>query len=200
MRLRLPPGRSGKLWLRRRLGTARRGLDLLDRKLRILRREHDRLVLLSRETGREWARAAAEADAWTLRAALLGGERALRPAAGELTDVRLEWADVMGTSYPARVTCAFPPPPESLPLTAALVPARAACRTALQAAARHAAALAAARIVGAEVDATRRRIHALRERWVPALETALAELETALDELERADGIRVRRARREVPP
>nr|BFE79410.1 hypothetical protein GCM10020093_020110 [Planobispora longispora] len=61
----------------------------------------------------------------------------------------------------------------------------------------HAAALSAARVVENEVNATRRRIHALRERWVPALESAPADLETALDKLERADGVRVRRARRE---
>ena len=37
---------------------------------------------------------------------------------------------------------------------------------------------------------TERRIRALRQRWVPTLELALAARETALDETERADTIR----------
>ena len=37
----VPPGRAGRLWLQRRLETARRGAGLLDRKLRILQAQLD---------------------------------------------------------------------------------------------------------------------------------------------------------------
>ena len=35
----VPPGRAGRLWLTRRLQVARRGADLLNRKLQILQAE-----------------------------------------------------------------------------------------------------------------------------------------------------------------
>ena len=43
----VPPGRAGRLWLQRRLQVARRGADLLDRKLRLLADELGRLRTLS---------------------------------------------------------------------------------------------------------------------------------------------------------
>src|SRR6266566_9507160 len=79
--IRVPPGRAGRLWLRGRLQVAERGLDLLDRKLRILRREHERLALLAQRTGEAWEHACREAETWLLRAALLSGQRALRLSA-----------------------------------------------------------------------------------------------------------------------
>ena len=82
-RPRVPPGRAGRLWLRGRLATAERGLDLLDRKLRILRREQERLRLLERRTGEELRRRCGDADRWLLRAALLGGQRGLRLGTAE---------------------------------------------------------------------------------------------------------------------
>lgn len=48
----VPPGRAGRLWLRRRLAAAERAVELLERKLRILRAEQDRLALLAQRTGR----------------------------------------------------------------------------------------------------------------------------------------------------
>jgi V/A-type H+-transporting ATPase subunit D len=59
---------------------------------------------------------------------------------------------------------------------------------------RHAAATAAASTVDAEVTATRQRLRAIEDRWIPRLHAALAEVELALDELEHADGVRLRRA------
>jgi hypothetical protein len=67
--------RAGRLWLQRRLGIAERGLDLLERKLRILIREHERLASQAEQTGGEWAIACAGADAWTLRASRRGPPR-----------------------------------------------------------------------------------------------------------------------------
>jgi len=185
------------MWLRHRLATARRGIDLLDRKLRILRQERQRLVLRAERTGEEWHAACREADEWALRACLLGGRRAVRlaSAGGEPAEVRIDWVDAMGTSYPDEVTVTPPAPRPDAPVpgTAALVRARETAQAALEAAVRHAAALEAARIVTAEVAATSRRIHALRDRFVPRMERALADLELAIDETERTDGARVRR-------
>ncbi|WP_169947054.1 V-type ATP synthase subunit D [Microbispora sp. H11081] len=198
MRLPVPPGRAGRLWLRRRLAVLRRGLAVLDRKLRILRRERERLALHAARTGREWEAACRDADTWSLRAALLGGRRAVRLAAGGgLAEVSVDRVDAMGTSYPGRASFRAPEeddPAAPLPLTAALGPARDACRDALRAAVEHAAAKEAERIVAAEEEATGRRIRALRDHVLPRLEAALTEVELALDEMERADGARVRRA------
>ena len=41
---RIPPGRAGRMWLRRRLATAERGREQLDRKLRILLPDLQRLL------------------------------------------------------------------------------------------------------------------------------------------------------------
>jgi V/A-type H+-transporting ATPase subunit D len=176
-RPRVPPGRAGRLWLRGRLATAERGLELLDRKLRILRREQERLRLLERRTGEELRRSCGDAERWLLRAALLGGQRGL------------------GIRYPAEATCALPkpaPPPPAA--TAALGPATDAYRAALAAAVAHAAATAAVRVVDEEVAETRQRLRAIENRRIPRLHAALAELELSLDELEQADNARLRRA------
>lgn len=129
MRISVPPGRAGRLWLRRRLATAEHGLDLLDRKLRLLRQEQDRLAAVAAQTGERWAETMAEAEIWTFRVATLGGERALRlgASAGQI-HVEIDYADVMGTTYPCSVACHFPAAPEQPALTAALTPARSACQ------------------------------------------------------------------------
>ncbi len=197
MSTRIPPGRAGRMWLRHRLATARRGIDLLDRKLRILRQEQRRLTLRAERTGERWRAASREADTWALRACLLGGRRAVRLATTgeELAQVRVDWTDAMGAGYPDQVIVVPPSvrPDAPLPGTAALIRAREAAQTALEAAVRHAAAREAARIVTAEMTATARRIRALRDRFVPRLERALADLELSIDETERTDGARVRR-------
>ncbi|GLX03928.1 V-type ATP synthase subunit D [Microbispora sp. NBRC 16548] len=205
MTLRVPPGRAGRLWLRHRLAVLRRGLAVLERKLLILRRERERLTLLVERTGAEWEAACRAADVWSLRASLLGGRRAFRlagcgPLAQEgaeaRVEVRIEWADAAGTSYPGRAVVVWPAQDGSaaIPLTAALGPAVDACRTALAAAVAHAAAGEAERIVRAAETETGRRIRALRDHVLPRMEAALAAVELALDDMERADGARVRRA------
>jgi len=72
-RLAVPPGRAGRLWLVRRLETARSGAGLLDRKLRILQAELARRQRAAAQTARSWESGQADAQAWLLRAALLGG-------------------------------------------------------------------------------------------------------------------------------
>lgn len=189
---RVPPGRAGRLWLRRRLDTAERGLDLLDRKLRILRKEHERLALVAERTNAEWTAACADADAWLLRASLAGGRRSLRPAAG-LADVTVRWTHAMGTGYPEDASCRLPAAPPSLACSAALVRAREAYRIAIEAGVRHAAAHEAERILAREIAATRQRIRALKDRWIPRLTAAMAEIDLALDEMERSDAARLLR-------
>lgn len=197
MRLRIPPGRAGRMWLRRRLPAVRHGLDVLDKKLWILRREQDRLAQNAARTEAEWSAACRAADEWLRRVTRLGGRRAVRLAAGDhLAEVHVHWADAVGTSYPARVSCAFPDPGAAapLPITTALLPARNAYRAALRAGLEHAVAAEAARIVADEVASTNRRIRALKDRLLPLLEEALAAVELSLDEMERADIDRARRS------
>jgi V/A-type H+/Na+-transporting ATPase subunit D len=191
--LAVPPGRAGRLRLERRLQVARRGADLLDRKLRILQRELPVLRADAERAASDWARCAADANQWLLRAALLGGQRAIRLASGDArTEVDVGYAVTVGVPHPAAVTCTFPPPESwSGP---SLTAARQAHRAALQAAARSAAASAALRIMEAEAATTRLRLRAVKDRWIPLLEQARAELALAIDEQERADNARLRLA------
>ena len=192
-KLAVPPGRGGRIWLVRRLETARRGADLLDRKLRILQGELAGLQAVAAEAAAQWDRCQADARTWLLRAALLGGEGAIRLADdGQLADVRVSYATKMGVRYPETTTCVIPPT-----LTwdsPVLSRARQAHRAALEAAARHGAAIAAVRMVDDEVRATRYRLRAVRDRWIPTLEQALADTTFTIEELERADAARLRLA------
>lgn len=193
--VRHPPGRDGRLWLRRRLATARRGADLLDRKLRILRREEQRFAALAERTAGEWDRSCREAETWFLRAAVVAGVQGVRPdPALPAADVDVVWQSVMGVRYPASAAVRVPPshPQPPVDATAALPVAREAYRAAVQAAVAHAVADAAVRVVSAEIETTRTRVRAIRDRWVPRLEDALSALELALDESEREDGVRLR--------
>jgi V/A-type H+/Na+-transporting ATPase subunit D len=191
----LPPGRAGRIWLRRRLAVAQRGADLLDRKLRILRLEQQRYQLLAQRSAAAWTEAHREAETWLLRAALVGGERAIRLAADRVdAEVTITWTTTMGVSHPVRASCRIPerqltsPTPDST----ALVRAVAAYATALRAAVDHAVASAALRVVDAEVVATRRRVRAIDDRWIPRLTEAQRVLQFAIDEQEHEDGVRLR--------
>ena len=193
--LRVPPGRAGRVWLLGRLHTAERGLDLLDRKLRVLRREQERARLAAERTGAEWRRRCAEAEPWLLRAALLGGQRALRHAVpGETAQVQVTWAVVMGVRYPQQaVAHSGRPAPDAAPTgTTALVEAAATYRDALRAAADHAVAEETVRRLDAEVAATGRRLRAVEDRWIPRLRAALHRTELELEELDHAEGLRLR--------
>jgi V/A-type H+-transporting ATPase subunit D len=191
----VPPGRAGRLWLRRRLDTARRGVTLLDRKLRILRTEQERARLLADRTGARWRERSADAEKWLTRAALLGGEREIRlGTVPPLAEVTVTWGAVMGTRYPTGATCRpyEPTGTERRPGTAALAEAVDAYRAALRAAVEHAAAERACHVLDDEVAATRLRLRALTDRWLPRLEGALAALVQRLDENERAETVRIR--------
>jgi V/A-type H+-transporting ATPase subunit D len=194
-KLAVPPGRAGRIWLVRRLGTARRGADLLDRKVRVLEGELTRLQAAASQTAADWDRCQADAHVWLLRAALLGGERAMRLADdGQAADVTISYETTMGIRYPRQATCSIPPAAGwDGPVVAR---AREAHRAALAAAARHAAATAAVRVVDDEVRTTRYRLRAVQDRWIPRLEQALADVTFSLEEQERADTARLRLARR----
>ncbi len=197
---RVPPGRAGRIWLRRRLGTARRGRDQLDRKLRILQPEAQRQRIRAARSHEEWDRACAEVRRWTTRAALVSGQDGFRHAsARHLADVELSWATSMGVRYPSGASVVTAPEPGVAVDNAAVVPALGASRTALLAGVRAAAADEAVRRIEAEIDVTRRRLHALDRRWLPWLEDELARLELALDQAEHEDGIRLRRATAATP-
>ncbi len=189
----VPPGRAGRLWLTRRLRVAWRGADLLDRKLRILTDQLSGLRDAAAQTAAEWNRCCADAEQWLLRASLLGGQRAIRLAAdGQAADVTISYALTMGVRHPASAICLIPDPVtwDGTALTAT----RQAHRAALAAAVRHAAAAEALRVVEAEALVTRYRLRAVRDRWIPRLEQALAEVTFAIEEQELADAARLRLA------
>jgi len=191
-KLSFPPGRAGRLWLDRRLSSARRGADLLDRKLRILQAELAELRTAAALTSQEWRERSAEADRALLLASLLGGQRAIRLAApASLADVRVGYAVTIGVRHPAWGSVE---PPEAPWAWRPVEEARLAHSQALEAAVRHAVAAQAVRVVEAEVVATRYRLRAISDRLIPSLERAKAEVALAIDELERADGARLRRA------
>lgn len=193
----VPPGRAGRVWLRRRLGAAERGANLLDRKLRALLDERESFRVRAERTQAEWYDRCERAEQWLLRAALLGGQRELRLAEPDRpAEVGITTGQVLGVRYPADARCELPEPAAHCPGTAALAEAQPAYREALVAAARHAAAAAAYRLIDAEATATRVRLHALTDRWVPRLREALHDREQRLEETERAEGVRLRMAAR----
>jgi V/A-type H+-transporting ATPase subunit D len=191
---RIPAGRAGRLWLKRRLDVARRGVELLDHQLRLLRLEQQRLRLLAEETGKTWRDRCREAELWLLRGAIVGGEREIRLATGtEVARLEITFNTVMGVRYPAEASIALPEPSPHArqPGNAGLVLAVAAYRAALAAAARHAVADTARRIVDAEVAEVQRRKRAIEDRWVPRLEVALRDLTQRLEDEERDELVRL---------
>lgn len=192
-RLAVPPGRAGRLWLERRLAVAARAAGLLDRKLHILTTELVRLRAEAERSRQEWDTSCREAERRLLRGVLLGGERAVRLAApaGD-AEVTVSYTVTMGARHPAAARCE-PGPPAGWE-GAAVVAARQAHAAALAAAVQHAAALAAVTVMEAETAATRHRLRAVRDRWIPRLQEALALVKFSLEELERADAARLRRA------
>ncbi len=196
MRIHRPPGRAGRLWLRRRLAVAHRGREVLEQKRRALLRELVRVEERLAEARGAWTAAAREAELWWQRAAVLAGERPLelaRSLARGRADVSIVWRNALGVVAPAEARVALPTG-ELFPAggSAALAYAAEAHRHALEAAAELGAAELAHRRTAGELRATTQRLRAIERRWIPEHERALAELELALDETEREDGARVR--------
>ena len=190
---RVPPGRAGRLWLDRRLGAARRGADLLDRKLHILQAELTVRQSAAAAASADWDRCRVDADLWLLRASLLGGQRAMRLSTdGALAEVTVTYTDTMGAHHPDGASCVIPASGGwDSPVIAAV---RQAHRAALTAAVRQAAAAEALRVIQTETAATRYRLRAIRKRWIPRLEQAMADITLAIEEQELGDAARLRLA------
>lgn len=205
MRLRVPPGRAGRLWLRERLASAHKAADLLDHKRRELEGELQRLRTIAGRREKAWRAAALEAEQWLERVDGAGAERSLRLTVsleGKPADVQLKWQQVMGVRYPTDHTVQFPEdlPVSSLDGGAALVPAATAFRQAVDAAVAHAVARTAVDRIQADVQRTIRRLRALNLRAIPAHESALAALELVLDEKDRQDTVAARWAAESSAP
>ena len=193
MRLRHPPGRGGRLWLQHRIEVASTGSDLLDKKRRALVQEHRRLRALARGTEAEWAKAAAEAETWVNRTAVMAGEEklAMLAASHPRAEVTVRWRSAMGVTFASEARVELGPPPVAATGgSSAADVAVAAARRAVQAAVRDAAAQSALRRIGAELAITSRRQRALERRWLPELAAAATRLSGALDELEREEATR----------
>lgn len=195
MRLRVPPGRMGRVWLAGRLHVAHRGAGVLEQKVRVLVEEERRLRQLVREARAAWEDACRRGRRWLLRAALLGDERQLALAAAHLEgplDVQIRWRSHMGVTYPAETQCRMPSaiPYATLGDSAALHFAAAAFREAANRAVGCAAAQCAYDIMQQELLVTRRRLRAIERRWIPSLTAAARDLALRLDEIEREDAVR----------
>lgn len=191
-----PPGRSGRLILRRRLVTSERAGDLLSQKEEALRRERERLSGQVVRTRTVWEHSCAEMDVAVARVRLLGGAtelRAMTVARADEATVTCRWQTAMGVEYPGDVTVEPGPVPRSVS-TAAFGPATLACRTALAAGAEHAAAVLAVERIDHELAETRRRRRAVVDRLVPQLTRELHQVEIDLDEAEREEALRTRLA------
>lgn len=197
MPLHVPPGRTGRLWLRERLVVAERAADVLEQKRRVLLTQSQQLRHLAEETRGTWQDACRLAETWHLRAALLGGEDQFQAASAGLAgpvQARIAWRSTMGLAYPADSACLLPDAISVAGIagTAALRYAIDAHRAALVAAVAHGAAQRAADLVTNELEATTRRLRAIERRWIPRLETGLHDVERRLDEREREDAVRAR--------
>jgi V/A-type H+-transporting ATPase subunit D len=193
MRIRYPPGRSGRLWLVERLSVADRAAGILHRKQQALRQEDRRLAALSERSAENWVAAVRDAETWQRRAMILGGRSDLLAAAicAHPAIVHLTWRSEMGVEFPGEASCEVPSSPE-IARTPALAATAAAYRHALQAGVEHAAVTTAAERVSTELALTQRRMRAVRDRWIPVLRNTLRELEVRLDEHEREESMRAR--------
>jgi V/A-type H+/Na+-transporting ATPase subunit D len=196
VRIRLPPGRAGRLTLLRRLAVARRGRDVLEQKRRALLHQLLELDVLLVAARREWEERAREAELWWQRAAILAGERPLELACASVrghAEVRITWRNALGVVYPSHATVTGPAV-EDFPAggSSALAYAADAHRRALDAAAQLGATEIAHERTERELRATAQRLRAIERRWIPEHERALQALEIALDENDRDEAARVR--------
>ncbi len=165
-------------------------MELLDRKRQLLRRERDRLAELREEAHRRWVISCSEAETWGLRASILGGSAdvALSSAAVEgRARVDVTWRNTMGVRHPDDPNCTLPEiaPADAAAANAAIFPAAASYRRALEAGVAYAVTDTSFKVLDRELRDTERRLRAIERRRVPSLEDGLRRLELHLDELER---------------
>ena len=197
MALRIPPGRAGRTWLLRRLDVAHRGAELLDRKRQVLLAEQSRVRADAQQARRDWLEAAAQMETWIGRAGLVDGEvrlELLTRHAQARASLALSWRNLMGAQLPRAdaIDIPDPPPLSALGGSSASVLLGRAGSDATRAAARYAIAQRADAELSAELGRAARRLRALRDRWIPQHEQALAALDLALDEAQREQAIRIR--------
>ncbi len=191
--IRVPSGRSGRQWLRGRLGNAEHAATLLEQKLRALRAEQRALAEEAEHTRDELVAQAEETKTWTLRAALTAGSRGMRLACPDVdADVTISWSTTAGVRHPSGITCSVPTGVVDVPVGTAVVRAVREQRMLLDAALRHAVAADALRRITAETDTTQRRVQVLRRHWAPLLRETLARVELELEEREQAENLRHR--------
>lgn len=197
MALRIPPGRAGRTWLLGRLEVAHRGAELLDRKRQALLAEQLRVRAEAEQARRDWDDASAQVETWTVRAGLVDGPARLELLARHVrvrSTFELSWRNLMGARIPraTAIEVADPPAVSALGGSSAAVMLGDACAHAARAAVRYAVAERAEAELSAELARAARRLRALRERWIPEHEQALAALELSLDEAQREQAIHVR--------
>ncbi len=198
--IRVPPGRAGQVWLRRRLATAHRGIDILSRKQRLLSDERDRRQPHAAAARAAWIEASTEAERWCSRSLRVGHRNQIALVSAQIqapADVSVDWHNVMAVAIPAKATCEFPDfglagaSGGSSATDRALV----ALADAVSKAAEHAAIQRALTNIDAELLQTRRRLRLLERRRVPQLEQALRASRERLAQSEREDILRLRWAR-----
>ncbi|HET9076087.1 MAG TPA: V-type ATP synthase subunit D [Acidimicrobiales bacterium] len=193
----IPPGRAGRLWLEDRLGHARRALDLLDRKRRVLRlRVHEAARVRDRAL-ESWRQASAEAQRAGLAARALAGTWTVRVASEPVRDraaVAVAPGDTVGVRHPGRPSMELPQLPTAYQAACgpAVCEAAAAHRAALEAAAQLAVGERTFQLLRAELQITERRYRAVERVRLPALQRELQLLNLRLDELERQERITTR--------
>ncbi len=197
MALRIPPGRAGRTWLLARLDVAHRGAELLDRKRQVLLAEQARVRAQVERARCDWDEASAQVATWTARAGIVDGAirlELLARHARQRASLELSWRNLMGARVPTAQDIDIPelPPVSALGGSSAAVLLARACSEAASAGARYAAAQRAEAELSAELGRAARRLRALRDRWIPQHERALAALDLALDEAQREQAIRVR--------
>lgn len=184
--------RAERAEVQRRLATARRGAELLERKQRILQRSMEGLEEKAAAGRRKWEAAAGEAAVWLRRTtALDGADRVSEAAPPEPALAVVQWGGAMGISYPEAASCTVPTAPPAGG-SSALAYAAAAHRTALEAAVASAASQRALLLVSEELAATRTRQRAVENRWIPQLEDQLAAIERRIAEQELEESLRLR--------
>ncbi|WP_329478702.1 V-type ATP synthase subunit D [Kribbella sp. NBC_01510] len=185
-------GRAGRLALTARLATARRAVELLDRKQRALAVECERLELAAARAAETFEQESRVATNWLRRSTALDGQRGLQASTPlAAADVTIGYDVTMGVRHPTSAEIRFVPRPEPAG-SSALAYTVEAHRTALLAAVRLAAAQRAVAQVAAELALTRQQQRALEQRWIPKLDRRLAEIVQRLDETEREENLRLR--------
>ncbi|MFC7861707.1 V-type ATP synthase subunit D [Arthrobacter koreensis] len=185
-------GRAARAETERRLETARRGAELLDRKQQILRIAIGNRAESSEQSLLRFHAAAARAARWLGRSLALDGLGPIREAVPDtLAEADIRWGGAMGIAYPEGAAVTLP---HRMPSTgsSALAYAAAAHREALAAAVVHAADERALLLLSRELAATRTRQRAVEHRWIPKLEADLERILRSLAEQELEESLRLR--------